>query len=104
MPKRQKRRQSKSKMLMDSKELIEEMEAHLPIPARPSRELFDLLRDKGKDITLNTELNITKVYDSGDMGGIMCPIIEEDGEVYIVSLTHLRIKSDHPLYYKIYTY
>ena len=85
-------------------ELIEEMEKHLPIPAYPSRELYQLLREQGKQISLNTELKITKVFDSGDMGGIVCSIIEEDAEVYIVSLTHLRIKRDHPLHSKISVY
>jgi hypothetical protein len=85
-------------------ELIEEMEKHLPIPAYASRELYQLLRDQGKNINLNTKLKVTKVFDSGDMGGIMCSVIEEDSEVYVVSLTHLRIKRGHPLHRKISAY
>jgi hypothetical protein len=84
--------------------LIEEMEKHLPIPAYPSKELRQLLQKKGKNIGIDTELKITKVFDSGDMGGIMCSIIEENSEVYVVSLTHLRIRFGHPLYHKISAY
>lgn len=94
----------KSRLLRSDAELIEEMEAHLPIPVYPSRELCQLLRDKGKDINLKTKLEITTVLDSGDAGGIMCSIIEENSEVYVVSLTHLRTKSDHPLHYRISSY
>ncbi|MDQ1328248.1 MAG: hypothetical protein QG641_1533 [Candidatus Poribacteria bacterium] len=84
--------------------LIEEMEKHLPIPVYPSKELCQFFQEKGKDIKSNTELNITKVFDSRDSGGIVCSIIEENSEVYVVSLTHLRIRFGHPLYHKISAY
>lgn len=84
--------------------LIEEMESYLPIPAYPSKELQRLLCKQGKDIDINTELKITKVFDSGGTGGIVCSIIEENDEVFIVSLTHLRIKLGHPLNNKILSY
>ena len=104
MAKRRRRKQKKRRIMSGSMDLIEEMESYLPIPTYPSRELCQLLRDKGKDINRNTELKITKVFDSGDAGGIVCSIIEEDAEVYIVSLTHLMIKRDHPLRGKILAY
>ena len=85
-------------------ELIEEMEGYLPIPAYPSKELQQLLRKQRKDIGINTELKIIKVFDSGDAGGIVCSILEEKDQVFVVSLTHLRIKPDHPLSDKILTY
>ena len=84
--------------------LIKEMERYLPIPVYPSKELLQLLRKQGKDISGNTELNITKVFDSGDVGGIVCTVLEENKEVLIVSLTHLRIKPPHPLNEKIVAY
>lgn len=84
--------------------LIEEMERYLPIPVYASKELRQLLRKQGKDIDINTELKITKVFDSGDAGGIVCSIIEENDEVFIVSLTHLKVKPDHPLSDKILAY
>jgi len=104
MAKRRRKKQKKVKTLIDTTELIEEMEAHLPIPVYASRELRQLLRNRGKDINSKTELEITKVFDSGDTGGIVCSIIEEDGEVYVVSLTHLITKPDHPLHGKISAY
>jgi nitrogen regulatory protein PII-like uncharacterized protein len=52
----------------------------------------------------DTELNITKVFDSGDAGGIVCTVLEENKEVLIVSLTHLQIKPAHPLSEKIVAY
>jgi len=85
-------------------ELIEEMESHLPIPVYPSKELCQLLRQQGKNIDINTELKITKVFDSGDAGGIVCSIIEENKQVFVVSLTHLRVNPEHPLSDKILAY
>jgi len=85
-------------------ELIEEMESYLPIPIYPSKELQRLLRKQGKDMDINTGLKITKVFDSGDAGGIVCSIIEENDQVFIVSLTHLKVKSNHPLSDKILDY
>jgi hypothetical protein len=84
--------------------LIEEMERCLPIPVYASKELRQLLRKQGKDIDINTELKITKVFDSGDAGGIVCSIIEEKNQVFVVSLTHLRVKPDHPLSDKVLAY
>ena len=75
-------------------ELIEEMKSYLPIPVYASKELQQLLRKQGKDMDINTELKITKVFDSGDAGGIVCSIIEENDQVFIVSLTHLKVKSN----------
>ncbi len=84
--------------------LIKEMERYLPIPVYPSKELLQLLRKQGKNIRWDTELNITKVFDSGDAGGIVCTVLEENKEVLIVSLTHLKIKPTHPLNEKIVAY
>ncbi|MCK4475435.1 MAG: hypothetical protein KAU16_01780 [Methanophagales archaeon] len=83
-------------------ELIKEMERYLPIPVYPSKELAQLFRKQGKDISMDTELKITKVFDSGDMGGIVCTILEENKEAVIVSLTHLRVQPAHPLSDKIF--
>jgi len=85
-------------------ELIEEMERYLPIPVYASKELQQLLRKQGKDMDINTELKITKVFDSGDAGGIVCSILEENDQVFIVSLTHIKVKSNHPLSDKILDY
>ncbi|MHC1599424.1 MAG: hypothetical protein ACXQS5_01170 [Candidatus Methanospirareceae archaeon] len=44
--------------------LIDEMERYLPIPVYPTKELLQLLRKQGKEISQDTELNITQVFDS----------------------------------------
>ena len=85
-------------------ELIKEMERYLPISVYPSKELAQLFRKQGKDISMDTELKITKVFDSGDMGGIVCTVLEKNKEAVIVSLTHLRVQPNHPLSDKILTY
>jgi hypothetical protein len=104
MEKRPKRKQKRIKTLMTTTELIEAIEEHLPIPAYAGKELCELLQNQGKDISRGTELQIDKVFNSGDAGGIMCSIIEENSEVYIVSLTHLIIKPGHPMQRKILEY
>ncbi|KYK36060.1 MAG: hypothetical protein HXS48_18770 [Theionarchaea archaeon] len=84
--------------------LIKEMEKHLPIPAYPLEGLCKTLRKHGVKVNPQTELQITKVFDSGDTGGIICTILEEKGNVFVASLTHLRIKPDHPLHNTILMY
>jgi len=85
-------------------ELIKEMGRYLPISVYPSKELAQLFRKQGKDISMDTELKVTKVFDSGDMGGIVCTILEENKEAFVVSLTHLRVPPNHPLCDKILAY
>jgi hypothetical protein len=86
-------------------ELIKEMKMYLPIPVYPSKELQQLLRKQGKNISMETELKITKVFDSGDVGGIVCTVLKDKNkEVLIASLTHLRINPTHPLSDKITAY
>ncbi|MGC9443695.1 MAG: hypothetical protein ACP5E9_01985 [Candidatus Methanospirareceae archaeon] len=84
--------------------LIDEMKSCLPIPVYPSKELLQLMRKRGKNVTNRVELNITKVFDSGDIGGIVCAVLEDKEEEFIVSLTNLKIKPTHPLAHKIVAY
>jgi hypothetical protein len=94
------------KLKRGSGTLIEEMKRYLPIPARPTKELSRFLRQKGMHIDMNRDLNIIEVFDSGDMGGILCAIEGKKGqkEALVISLTHLIIKPDHPLSDKIVAY
>jgi hypothetical protein len=87
-----------------TEQLLKQMKQYLPIPVYASPELSKLLRKQGKEVNTKTELKITKVFDSGEMGGIVCSIIEENKEVFIVSLTHLKIEPDHPLSGRIREY
>ena len=83
-------------------ELIDEMKVHLPIPAYASRDLSILFIKNSMDITQEKELKIIEVAESGEEGGIACFL--DIPEHFIVSLTLLRIKPDHPLYDKISAY
>ena len=83
--------------------LLEEMKKYLPIPARPTKELYRHLRKKGKYIEIDRDLNIIEIFDSGDMGGIVCAI-KGNKEVFVISLTQLIIKPDHPLSDKVVAY
>jgi len=80
-------------------ELIRKMEAQLPIPARPGSPLMRMLRDKGTPIDRSQPFEIKRVLYLGDEGGIMCHLtLSSDAkEVWLVSLTHLRIPAHHPL-------
>ncbi len=94
------------KLKKGSGTLVEEMKQYLPIPARPTKELSQFLRQKGMRIDKNRDLNIISVFDSGDMGGIVCAIEgdKKQKEALVISLTHLIIKPDHPLGDKIAAY
>jgi hypothetical protein len=85
-------------------ELIDEMKSHLPIPAYASRDLSKYLLKNGISITPETEFMITDVVESGDEGGIVCLLDVMIPEVFVISITLLRIKPDHPLFDKISAY
>jgi hypothetical protein len=86
--------------------LVERMTASVPIPARPTRQLVDLLRSKGASLGADPRLEIKKVFYGGDEGGIMCDVTPESmsGEVVVCSLTHLRVHPKHPLAGEIRAY
>ena len=89
----------------DTQQLLKEMQAHLPLPVYATPELSRSLQEQGQDIRAGEELQVTSVLDSGEMGGILCAIESEDRkEVFMISLTHLRIPADHPLRLRIEAY
>lgn len=48
---------------------------------------------------------VSSLLDSGDMGGILCALGDADSEqVALVSLTHLRIRPDHPMRLRVEAY
>lgn len=85
-------------------ELIEEMKNHLPIPVYPTGELCKILGKQGRKIGIDTKLMISKVFDLREEGGIGCSVIEENSEIFVVSLTYLRPELNHPLAGKILAY
>jgi hypothetical protein len=88
----------------ESGTLLEEMKQYLPIPARPTKELNQHLQKQGMHIDMNRDLNIIDVFDSGDMGGIICAIEGDKKQAFVISITHLIIMPDHPLSGKIKAY
>ena len=87
-------------------ELVRKMEAHLPIPARPTGAFIRAMREQGIKIARDQELQIKHVLYLGDEAGISCDVtLSRDAEeAIIVSLTHLRVRRQHPLAQEIRAY
>jgi len=71
----------------------------LPIPAQATNALVRSLRASAVNIASKRRMQIEKVMYLGDEGGIGCKLKvpgQEDTAV-VVSLTHLRLPSTHPL-------
>jgi len=88
-------------------ELIEKMEAHLPIPAYAGRPLVRLMGEQGVKIKLKQKLQIEHVHYLGDEGGISCGVtglIQEENTIIVISITHIRIRDSHPLAKQIRVY
>ena len=83
----------------ETMELLAKMRSSLPIPAYPSKELAALLREQKLKIKTSQRLEIVNMHYLGDEGGIACALElpSRAKEVYVVSLTHLRIMPPHPL-------
>jgi hypothetical protein len=79
--------------------LIEQLHGHLPLPAFPTKELVRTLRRGGVKANVDRALSIKRVFYAGDEGGIVCDVTPNQSakEVFVVSLTHLRIAPHHPL-------
>jgi hypothetical protein len=85
--------------------LLEQMHPHLPIPAFPTKELVRILRRGGIKASVDRALSITRVFYAGDEGGICCDVTPHRAkEAFLVSLTHLRIAADHPLFAPVVAY
>jgi hypothetical protein len=87
-------------------ELVYEMEAQLPIPARPTATMVRALRDQGQRISRDQKLSIQGVFYAGDEAGIVCALEPLDGikVALVISVTHLQIDLRHPLAKRIRTY
>ena len=93
--------------ITEVEELINKMKEILPIPANPTKAFIHLMRDQGVKVKAKYEVLIKKVMYLGDEGGIACEVAfpnQKEGEVTVVSLTHLRIKANHPLVKDIRAY
>ena len=85
--------------------LSDRLEATVPFSVRPGKQLLKILLDKRKNATSDDVFTVDWVKYSGDVGGISCALKDTiDNEVYIVSLTHLNINSEHPLAEEVVAY
>ena len=86
--------------------LIEKMKANLPIPMNSEKGLLIMLRDGKIKTPQGYRFQIEDVLYMGDEGGIICRLSLPDGakEVFMTSLTHLRVPAVHPLCKEIESY
>jgi len=89
--------------IKNKKNLIDELKKHLPFDVLATKELQETLIKNGVNIKLGERLNVEDVFDSKDYGGILCTIPYEK-QVFVVSLTHLKIEKSHQLSRKIIEY
>jgi hypothetical protein len=87
-------------------ELIQKMEASLPIPARPTGGFIRTMKAQGIKIARDQGLTIKSVLYMGDEGGISCDVTPPGMEKtpIICSLTHIRVRPSHPLAKEIRAY
>lgn len=86
--------------------LTQQLKATIPFKVLGGKEFLRLLHDQGKVVSPNQEFEVTFTDYSGDMGGIMCGIRvdENDQQLFVTSLTHLKIDSFHPLAAEVKAY
>ena len=85
-------------------DLTKKLELEIPMTAYPVRELVQIFREKGDPITLKSKLTITRVFNSGDISGILCTVGEDAKNVFVCSLTHLIFDKTFSLYKEIVDY
>jgi len=87
-------------------ELVRKMEANLPIPAHPTGAFIRAMKAQGVKIARDQELPIRRVFYMGDEAGISCDVTPPGMEKtpIICSITHIRVKSGHPLAKEIRAY
>jgi hypothetical protein len=94
--------------------LLQDMEANLPIAVRFNEHGLRSLQEQGNDTKDKHGIfHVDKIMYTGDMGGILCAIqheleSEDGGEqkfgVMVISITHLKVDSAHPLANRIKQY
>ncbi len=86
--------------------LMEQLHGQLPMPAFPTKELVRTLQRRAVKASVDRALTIRRVFYAGDVGGVVCDVTRNDGakEVFVASLTHLRIAPNHPLFRSILAY
>lgn len=92
----------------EAQALTKALEKTLPFQVRAGKEFLKMMRDRGESISAKTDITVSGVMYSGDMGGINCTLEAfPDGtlkEVFVVSITHLVIDPQHPLAKEVNAY
>ena len=79
----------------------------LPIEANITQYLAGALMQQSPDVAIPKKCNVTSVFYTGDMGGILCGLDIGGAETktpHIVSITHLAFDRRAPLSREIDTY
>jgi hypothetical protein len=86
--------------------LMDQLRAHLPIPALPTKPIVRALRRQGVAVSVKSALTIHTVLYLGDEAGITCDVTpaRDAKTVLLVSLTQVRIPAGHPLFGAIQAY
>jgi hypothetical protein len=86
--------------------LMDQLRAHLPIPALPTKVIVRALRQQGVRVSVKSSLTIQSVLYLGDEAGITCDVTpaRDAKTVVLVSLTQVRIAAGHPLFGAIRAY
>lgn len=103
-----------------ARQLFLDMKSSLPINVRINEIGFQALKEQGVYLSeLDAVYEMNTVFYAGDMAGIFCSINAKDAEVsssdqgdqddqkskaLVMSLTHLRVETSHPLAAKIREY
>ena len=92
--------------------IIHKVESSLPIIVFPEREILTKLKGDFEDesINLKTELEVHKIYDMRNEGGLTCEVrpkglkSEDMKSVFLCSITHFRVKRGEPFFQELEKY
>jgi hypothetical protein len=80
--------------------LMSMLKESLPIEANITQYLAGALMEKSPDMTIPQKCNVTHIFYTGDMGGILCGLDiggAETEKAHVVSITHLAFDRRVPL-------
>ena len=87
--------------------LLSMLKESLPIEANITKYLANALMQQSPDATIPQKCNVTSVFYTGDMGGILCGLDiggAETENAHVVSITHLTFDGRVPLSREIDAY
>lgn len=91
---------------LSTEDLISRLQQLLPFSAFVTKHALAALASQGKPPIRNKQrIEIDKVLDGGDDGGIMCAAPIKGGkEALFISITQLRFDMNHPLHKEVRAY